>query len=91
MYSISIGSKPPVTTVLGAVALSICIVATMCCFGPDLVASAVLDHLGSVGARATGPGRTPVPGLTSVTYALAMRATLGSPKDDLVRNGVPRA
>ena len=63
------------TLTLAIVALSISTIATIVCLGPDLVVSAIAEHLLSCGARATGTNRTPTPGLASATYAFAIRAT----------------
>jgi hypothetical protein len=60
------------------VALSISIITTIVCLGPDLVASAIAEHLLSLGARATGTSRTPTPGLASASYAVAIRVTVMS-------------
>jgi hypothetical protein len=73
---IRIWSRP--APALAVVALSICTIAAIVCLGPDTVASAFVEHLGSHGPTAGAAGRGPVPGLTTVWYAVAIRATLGS-------------
>ena len=60
------------------VALSISTITAIVCLGPDLVASAIADHLLSLGARANGTSRAPTPGLASASYAVAIRATVMS-------------
>jgi len=78
MCSIRIRTRHPLAPVFVLVALSICTITAIVCLGPDTVASALLDHLGSHGPTAGAAGRGPVPGLTTVWYAVAIRAMLGS-------------
>lgn len=73
---IRIWSRP--APALAVVALAICTIAAIVCLGPDTVASAFVEHLGSHGPTAGAAGRGPVPGLTTVWYAVAIRATLAS-------------
>ena len=62
---------------LAVVAASILIITATVCFGPDTIASALVEHLESFGPRATDAGRAPVPGVASASYAVAIRATQG--------------
>ena len=76
---------------LAVVALSICAITAIVWLGPDAVATAFVDHLGSLGPRAGGPGQGSVPGPASVWYAVVIRATFGSRRDLSGLEVVPRA